>query len=107
MELAEGGTLFLDEIGDISPATQVEPLRVLQERRYERLGGNETLSADVRFVTATHRDLEALVREGKFREDLFYRLNVVALWVPPLRVRKADIEIAKSLRASETRLEWG
>jgi two-component system response regulator AtoC len=92
VELAEGGTLFLDEIGDISPATQVKLLRVLQDRRYERLGGTETLSADVRFVTATHRDLEALVREGKFREDLFYRLNVVALWVPPLRVRKADIE---------------
>jgi len=92
VELAEGGTLFLDEIGDISPATQVKLLRVLQERRYERLGGTETLSADVRFVTATHRDLEALVREGKFREDLFYRLNVVALWVPPLRARRDDIE---------------
>ncbi|HTA91649.1 MAG TPA: sigma-54 dependent transcriptional regulator [Polyangiaceae bacterium] len=92
VELAEGGTLFLDEIGDISPATQVKLLRVLQDRRYERLGGTETLSADVRFVTATHRDLEALVREGKFREDLFYRLNVVALWVPPLRARKTDIE---------------
>ncbi len=92
VELAEGGTLFLDEIGDISPATQVKLLRVLQERRYERLGGTETLTADVRFVTATHRDLETLVREGKFREDLFYRLNVVALWVPPLRARKTDIE---------------
>ena len=92
VELAEGGTLFLDEIGDISPATQVKLLRVLQDRKYERLGGTETLSADVRFVTATHRDLEALVREGKFREDLFYRLNVVALWVPPLRARKEDIE---------------
>jgi len=92
VELAEGGTLFLDEIGDISPATQVKLLRVLQDRRYERLGGTETLSADVRFVTATHRDLEALVREGKFREDLFYRLNVVALWVPPLRARPSDIE---------------
>ena len=92
VELAEGGTLFLDEIGEISPATQVKLLRVLQDRRYERLGGTETLSADVRFVTATHRDLEALVRAGKFREDLFYRLNVVALWVPPLRARTADIE---------------
>jgi len=92
VELAEGGTLFLDEIGDISPATQVKLLRVLQDRRYERLGGTETLSADVRFVTATHRDLEALVRDGKFREDLFYRLNVVALWVPPLRSRRMDIE---------------
>ena len=92
VELADGGTLFLDEIGDISPATQVKLLRVLQDRKYERLGGTETLTADVRFVTATHRDLEALVREGKFREDLFYRLNVVALWVPPLRARQADIE---------------
>ena len=92
VELAEGGTLLLDEIGDISPATQVKLLRVLQDRHYERLGGTETLSADVRFVAATHRDLEALVREGKFREDLFYRLNVVALWVPPLRARRSDIE---------------
>jgi two-component system response regulator AtoC len=92
VELAQGGTLFLDEIGDISPATQVKLLRVLQDRQYERLGGNETLTADVRFITATHRDLEALVKEGKFREDLFYRLNVVALWVPPLRARPGDIE---------------
>jgi len=91
-ELAQGGTLFLDEIGDITPATQVKLLRVLQDRQYERLGGTETLSADVRFVAATHRDLEGMVREGKFREDLFYRLNVVALEVPPLRARREDIE---------------
>lgn len=83
---------MLDEIGDISPTTQVKLLRVLQDRKYERLGGTETLSADVRVVTATHRELEALVREGKFREDLLHRLNVVALWVPPLRARKEDIE---------------
>jgi two-component system response regulator AtoC len=93
VELAQGGTLFLDEIGDITPATQVKLLRVLQDRKFERLGGTETLSADVRFVTATHRDLEAMVRAGKFREDLFYRLNVVALTVPPLRARKDDIEM--------------
>ncbi len=92
VELAEGGTLFLDEIGDITPATQVKLLRLLQDRQYERLGGTETLSADVRFVTATHRDLEALVKAGDFREDLFYRLNVVTLWVPPLRARTDDIE---------------
>jgi two-component system response regulator AtoC len=92
VELSEGGTLFLDEIGDVSAATQVKLLRLLQERKYERLGGTETLDADVRFVTATHRDLEGMVREGKFREDLFYRLNVVSLWVPPLRSRPEDIE---------------
>jgi two-component system response regulator AtoC len=93
VELSEGGTLFLDEIGDVSPATQVKLLRLLQDRQYERLGGTETLDADVRFVTATHRDLEGMVREGKFREDLFYRLNVVSLWVPPLRARPDDIEL--------------
>ena len=92
LDLAAGGTLFLDEIGDISPAVQVKLLRVLQDREYERLGGTRTLEADVRFVAATHRDLETLVREGKFREDLFYRLNVVSLWVPPLRERTDDIE---------------
>jgi len=92
VELAQGGTLFLDEIGDITPATQVKLLRVLQDRQFERLGGTETLDADVRFVTATHRDLEGLVKAGKFREDLFYRLNVVTLVVPPLRARKSDIE---------------
>jgi two-component system response regulator AtoC len=82
----------LDEIGDITPAVQLKLLRLLQERQYERLGGTETLTADVRFVTATHRDLEARVRAGEFREDLFYRLNVVSLWVPPLRERASDIE---------------
>ncbi|HEY2409017.1 MAG TPA: sigma-54 dependent transcriptional regulator [Polyangiaceae bacterium] len=92
VEVAQGGTLFLDEIGDITPAIQVKLLRVLQDRQFERLGGNETLSADVRFVTATHRDLESMVRQGKFREDLFYRLNVVSLRVPALRERREDIE---------------
>jgi two-component system response regulator AtoC len=92
VDLAEGGTLFLDEIGDITPAVQLKLLRLLQERQYERLGGTETLSADVRFVAATHRDLEARVHQGEFREDLFYRLNVVSLWVPPLRERAQDIE---------------
>jgi two-component system, NtrC family, response regulator AtoC len=92
VDLAEGGTLFLDEIGDITPAVQLKLLRLLQERQFERLGGTETLTADVRFVAATHRDLEARVHSGEFREDLFYRLNVVSLWVPPLRERASDIE---------------
>ncbi len=92
MELAHGGTLFLDEIGDISPAVQVKLLRLLQEREFERLGGTQTLKVDVRFVAATHRNLEEMVRKGEFREDLFYRLNVVPVWLPPLRARPEDIE---------------
>ncbi|MBU4367137.1 MAG: sigma 54-interacting transcriptional regulator [Kiritimatiellae bacterium] len=91
--LAEGGTLFLDEIGDISPALQIRLLRVLQDKRYEPLGGTETLLADVRIVTATHRDLSAQIRKGAFREDLFYRLNVVKVDLPPLRKRKEDIPL--------------
>lgn len=93
VELAQGGTLFLDEIGDISPSTQVKLLRILQDRKFERLGGTKTLDADVRFVAATHRDLDAMVRDGTFRSDLFYRLNVVSLWVPPLRERPGDIDL--------------
>jgi len=92
VELAEGGTLFLDEIGDISASTQVKLLRVLQEREYERLGGTQTLKADVRFIAATHQDLEAMVQARTFREDLFYRLNVVPVWIPPLRERTPEIE---------------
>ncbi len=89
--LAEGGTLFLDEIGDVPLPMQVKLLRLLQERQYEPLGDNQPRDADVRFVTATHRDLEGMVKRGEFREDLFYRLNVVPLWVPPLRTRRGDI----------------
>jgi two-component system response regulator HydG len=88
---AEGGTLFLDEIGEISPAIQVKLLRFLQERTFERVGGNETLRVDVRIIAATNRDLQAEVAAGKFREDLFYRLNVVNIEMPPLRARPSDL----------------
>jgi two-component system, NtrC family, response regulator AtoC len=93
VELAEGGTLFLDEIGEVSPVMQAKLLRLIQDREYERLGGTRTIRADVRFVAATHRDLEHMVETGAFREDLFYRLNVVTLWLPPLRSRRDDIAL--------------
>ncbi len=92
-EQANGGTLFLDEIGEIDAGTQVKLLRLLGERTFERVGGNQTLSSDVRLVTATNKNLEALVAEGKFREDLFYRLNVVRITLPPLRDRREDIPL--------------
>jgi len=92
-ELARKGTIFLDEIGDISPALQVKLLRVLQEKTYEPLGGVETLKADVRIIAATHRNLEKMVTKGLFREDLYYRINVIRLVIPPLRERKEDIPI--------------
>jgi len=90
-EMADGGTLFLDEIGDISPVVQVRLLRVLQERQFERVGGNETLSVNVRLICATQRDLKDEIRKGTFREDLYYRLNVVPITLPPLRERREDI----------------
>jgi two-component system NtrC family response regulator len=101
-ELAAGGTLFLDEIGDIPLAMQVKLLGVLQSGSYERLGGQKTLKADVRIVAATHRDLAACIAQGTFREDLFYRINVVTLVLPPLRERREDIRhLARSfLRAT-------
>jgi len=92
VELAEGGTLFLDEIGDVTPAVQVKLLRVLQDREFERLGGTQTLRTNARFCAATHRDLEGMIKTGQFREDLFYRLNVVSIWAPPLRARRTDID---------------
>jgi Nif-specific regulatory protein len=90
-ELADKGTIFLDEIGDVPPAIQVKLLRVLQEREFERLGGTRTLKVDVRLVAATNRDLRAALEDGTFREDLYYRLNVVPISLPPLREHKADI----------------
>ena len=90
---AEGGTLFLDEIGDISPSLQVKLLRVLQEKTYQPLGSDKTIKADVRILAATNRDLEALVKQGLFREDLFYRLNVVKIALPPLRDRLEDVPL--------------
>lgn len=92
-ELAEGGTLFLDEIGDMSLNMQVKLLRVLQERTFERVGSNKSIEADVRIIAATHRDLEEAITEGKFREDLFYRLNVFPIEMPPLRDRVEDIPL--------------
>jgi two-component system response regulator HydG len=91
--LAEGGTLFLDEIGDISPATQVKLLRVLQERAYTPVGSGQEIKADVRIVTATHKPLEKMVEKGDFRSDLFFRLNVLPITLPPLRDRKEDIHL--------------
>ena len=90
-ERADGGTLFLDEIGELSPEAQVKLLRVLQERRIERVGGTKTIEVDVRVIAATHRDLDKMVREAKFREDLWYRLNVLPIRIPPLRLRREDI----------------
>jgi Nif-specific regulatory protein len=92
-ELANGGTLFLDEVGELSPATQVKLLRVLQEREFERLGGTQSIKVNVRVIAATNKDLEAAVANGTFREDLYYRLNVYGIYMPPLRERKPDIPL--------------
>jgi len=92
-ELANGGTLFLDEIGDINPNVQVKLLRVLEEKRFERVGGEETIEVDVRLIAATNQDLAAAIERGAFREDLYYRLNVVNIHVPALRERREDIEL--------------
>ncbi len=92
-ELAQGGTLFLDEVGELDPSLQVKLLRVLQEREFERVGGVKTIKVDVRILAATNKDLEQATKEGKFREDLFYRLNVIPLHLPPLRSRHEDIPL--------------
>ncbi len=92
-ELADGGTIFLDEIGEMSPKLQVKLLRVLQEQRFERIGGMKTIQVDVRIIAATNKDLMGLVKSGKFREDLYYRLNVIPIQLPPLRHRKSDIPL--------------
>jgi len=92
-ELAQGGTIFLDEIGDMSPSLQVKVLRVIQEKQFERIGGVKTMTVDVRIITATNQDLEALVAAKKFREDLYYRINVIPIYLPPLRERGIDMAI--------------
>ncbi len=92
-ELADGGTLFLDEIGEIDPSVQVKILRVLETREFERVGGNRVIHADARLVAATNRNLRRMAKEGRFREDLFYRLNVITLHIPPLRERPSDIPL--------------
>jgi DNA-binding NtrC family response regulator len=95
-ELADGGTIFLDEIGDMSFNLQVKLLRAIQERAFERIGGSKTIDVDLRIIAATNRDLDELVREGKFRDDLYYRLNVVPINIPPLRERKQDVPVLYS-----------
>lgn len=106
-ELADGGTIFLDEIGEISAATQIKLLRVLQEKEFERVGGEKTIKVDARVIAATNRDLEAEIKKGAFREDLYYRLNVVHLNVPPLRERKEDIILLASHFLREAARENG
>ncbi|HEV2177301.1 MAG TPA: sigma-54 dependent transcriptional regulator [Terriglobia bacterium] len=106
-ELADRGTLFLDEIGDVAPAIQVKLLRVLQEREFERLGSTKTLRVDVRLVAATNRDLRAALEDGTFREDLYYRLNVVPIDIPPLREHKEDIPLLVNLFIERSAAESG
>ncbi len=106
-ELAHGGSIFLDEIGEINQSVQIKILRVLQEKMFERVGGEETIEVDVRVITATNRDLEQEIVEGRFREDLFYRLNVVRVHVPPLRERKDDLPLMISAFVKEFAQENG
>ena len=106
-EMADGSTLFLDEIGDLPPEVQVKLLRVLQEKQIERLGSSKTIQVDVRIITATNRDLDKAVREGKFREDLYYRLNVFPITLPPLRERREDIAVLVSAFVEEFATRFG
>jgi DNA-binding NtrC family response regulator len=106
-EQAAGGTLFLDEIGEIDPTVQVKILRVLGEKTFERVGGNQTLGADVRIIAATNRDLAAMVAQGKFREDLYFRLHVVPLEMPPLRDHREDIPLLADAFLREMAKEHG
>jgi len=106
-ELASGGTLFLDEIGEIDQNIQIKLLRVLQEKKFERVGGEKTVEVDVRLVTATNRDLKAEIEKGNFREDLYFRLNVVNIHVPPLRERKDDIPVLAAAFLKEFAQENG
>ena len=106
-ELANGGTLFLDEIGEIEQSIQIKLLRVLQEREFERVGGEETVETDVRLVAATNKDLKAEIEKGNFREDLYFRLNVVSIAVPPLRERKEDIPVMAASFLKEFSAENG
>jgi transcriptional regulator with PAS, ATPase and Fis domain len=106
-ELAHGGTMFLDEIGDVSPKLQMDLLRVLEDRRFYRVGGTEPLHADVRFIAATNRDLRKAVQQGQFRDDLYYRLNVIAITLPPLRERREDIPLLVEHFIERLRAETG
>jgi DNA-binding NtrC family response regulator len=106
-ELANEGTLFLDEIGEIDQNIQIKLLRVLQEREFERVGGEETIETDVRIIAATNKDLKAEIEKGNFREDLFFRLNVVNISVPPLRERKDDIPVLAAAFLREVAAENG
>jgi len=92
-EQAHGGTVFMDEVGDMSPGTQAKLLRLLQEKQFERVGGNATIHSDIRIIAATNQDLESLVAAGRFRQDLFYRLNVLTICIPPLRERIEDLPL--------------
>ena len=96
-EMADGGTIFLDEIGTISQKMQVQLLRVIESKQFMRVGGNEVIHSDFRIICATNRDLEEAVKDGTFREDLYYRLNVFAVFIPPIRERRADIPFSSSI----------
>jgi Nif-specific regulatory protein len=106
-ELADGGTLFLDEIGDLLIQTQIKLLRVLQEREFERLGGSETMKTNIRLITATNKNLEQAIADGQFREDLYYRLNVFTIFLPPLRERKSDILLLAEHFLEKYEVEYG